>query len=124
MRYDVLLECDDHPHPRHFCTIYAANDDEARRLATERLLREDPELRLQIVRADGDRLVTVAPRKEWHPAASGGFCNGVWAVVPGSRCAAPGAKVPTSACARVASTTGARLPHEPARTSMASLGRL
>jgi len=61
MRYDVLLECDDRPHPRHFCTIYAANDDEARRLATERWLQTEPELRLQIVRVEGDRLVRVAP---------------------------------------------------------------
>jgi len=71
MRYDVLLEFDDRPHPLHFSTIYAANDDEARRLATERWLQTEPELRLQIVRVDGDRLVTVAPRREWHPAASG-----------------------------------------------------
>jgi len=32
MRYDVLLESDAGLHPRHFSTVYAAADDDARRL--------------------------------------------------------------------------------------------
>ena len=64
MRYDVLLECDDRPHPRHLATIYANHDDEARRLVAERWLRQEPELRLQIVRVDGDRLTTLTDNTE------------------------------------------------------------
>jgi hypothetical protein len=59
MRYDVLLEDDSRPYPRHFSTVYADDDDQARRLVAERWLRTEPELRLQIVRLDGDRLVRV-----------------------------------------------------------------
>jgi hypothetical protein len=64
MLYHVLLECDNRPHPRHFAVIDAADDDEARRLVAERWLAEEPELRLQIVRLDGDRPVRVAPHKK------------------------------------------------------------
>jgi hypothetical protein len=45
-------------------STYAANDDEARWLAIERWLQTEPELRLQIVRVNGDRPVRVEPRKE------------------------------------------------------------
>jgi hypothetical protein len=56
MRYDVLLEDDDRPHPRHLATVYAADDDAARRVLQERWLAAEPELRLQLVRVNGDRL--------------------------------------------------------------------
>src|SRR5262249_25969592 len=62
MRYDVLLKCDARPPPRHLATIYADDDDAARRLVAERWLRPEPELRLQIVRVDGDRLWCRIPR--------------------------------------------------------------
>jgi hypothetical protein len=60
MRYDVLFECDDRPHPRHLATIHADDDDQARRLVAENW----PEPRLQIVRVDGDRLTIVYRRRE------------------------------------------------------------
>jgi hypothetical protein len=40
-------------------TAYAPDDDAARRLVAEKWLREEPELRLQIVRVDGDRLLRI-----------------------------------------------------------------
>jgi hypothetical protein len=58
MRYDVLLESDAGPHPRHFSTVYAAADDDARRLVAEKW-GEFPKLRLLLVRLVSNRLVTV-----------------------------------------------------------------
>jgi hypothetical protein len=49
----------DRPHLRHFATIYAGDDDEARHAVRERWLASEPELQLQIVRVDGDRLAGV-----------------------------------------------------------------
>jgi len=59
MRYDVLFECDDRSQPRHLATIDADDDNHARRQVAERWLWTEPELRLQIVRLDGDRLLRV-----------------------------------------------------------------
>jgi hypothetical protein len=67
LRNDVLLECDDRLHPLHFSTVYAADDDHARRLVAERWLRTEPELRLQIVRLDGDRLTRVTNDTDGGP---------------------------------------------------------
>jgi hypothetical protein len=50
---DVLHEWDDRL--RHFSTV-CADDDAAGRLVAERWLRQEPKLRLTIVRVDGDRL--------------------------------------------------------------------
>jgi hypothetical protein len=57
MRYDVLFKSDDRPHPRHLATIYAPDDDAARRLVADRWPGEE----LQIVRLNdaGDRRVRV-----------------------------------------------------------------
>src|SRR6516162_5349220 len=63
MRYDVLLECGDRPYPRHLATVYADDDDAARRLVEERWLLTELELRLRIVRIDGDRLTIVSRRR-------------------------------------------------------------
>jgi hypothetical protein len=52
------------PYPLYLVAIDAVGEDEARRLVTERWLADEPELRLQIMRADGDRLVRVAPHKK------------------------------------------------------------
>lgn len=56
MRYHVLLECD-RPDPIYFAAIDADDDDQARRLVAEKW--PEPELRLQLVRVDGDRLASV-----------------------------------------------------------------
>ena len=56
VRYHVLLECDRRPHPLHFSAFDAAGDDAARRVPQERWLAAEPELRLQLVRVNGDRL--------------------------------------------------------------------
>jgi hypothetical protein len=63
MRYDVLHECDGRL--RHFTTVYADDDDAALRFVAERWLREEPELRLTVVRVDGDWLTNVSLRREW-----------------------------------------------------------
>jgi hypothetical protein len=64
VRYDLLLESDAGPHPRHFSTIYADADDQDRRLVREKWLEQEPELRLQLVRLDDDdRLVRVPLQK-------------------------------------------------------------
>jgi hypothetical protein len=60
MRYDVLHESDGRP--CHFSTIYAPDDDAARRLVAEKW--PEPECRLRIVRVDGDRLTIVSRRRE------------------------------------------------------------
>jgi hypothetical protein len=62
MRYDVLHECDGGL--RHFSTVYADDDDAAHRLVAERWLRDEPELRLTVVRVDGDRLTTLTDSTE------------------------------------------------------------
>jgi hypothetical protein len=59
MRYDVLLECHDRPHPLHLATIHAADDDQARRLVAEKWPGEPG---LLLVRVDGGRVVWLAPR--------------------------------------------------------------
>jgi hypothetical protein len=41
------------------------DDDAARRFVAEKWLREEPELRLTVVRVDGDRLTVVSLRREW-----------------------------------------------------------
>ena len=53
---DVLLECDDRPHPLHFTTVHADDDHRARKLVAGRWLRTEPDLHLRIVRVDGDWL--------------------------------------------------------------------
>jgi hypothetical protein len=58
MRYHVLQLGDDRPEPRYFSVLDATDDDDARRLVAEKW-GEFPELRLQLVRQDGDKLVPV-----------------------------------------------------------------
>jgi hypothetical protein len=62
MRYDVLHEsegclC-------HFSTVYAPDDAAARRLVAEKWLLEEPDVRLTVVRVDGERLTIVSRRRE------------------------------------------------------------
>jgi hypothetical protein len=60
MRYDVLIESDDRPH--HFATVDADDADAARRLVAEKW--PEAELRLRIVRVDGDRVTTLTDNTE------------------------------------------------------------